>query len=126
MQNTKDKIVHNILAKTLRFGVVSSMGITIFGLIIYFIDASNHQYYFKDFVGDYKFNATAFAESLCRLEGTAIMFLGVLLLMITPILRIIFSIIGFVLIKDKRYVLVGLTTFLIIAISVMVGYLVIK
>lgn len=122
MPTEKDKIIYNILAKTLRVGVVLAMTITILGFIIYLFDENKHSYSFNKYVSDYKFNATTFGKSLSQLEGTAIMFLGVIILMLTPVARIILSIIGFSIIKDKRYILVGLTTLIIIALSILVGY----
>ncbi len=57
-----------------------------------------------------------------RLEGIAIIQLGILMLIFTPLLRIIFAMVGYFREKDYTYVVISLLVILIMVISFLMGY----
>ena len=121
MDHVSEKILSNIIVKTLRTGVVLSMTITVIGLVKYLLTSNNNRLNFSDFVTDYGFAFKTFREGLSHFDSISIMLLGVLALMLTPIARIFFSVIGFALIKDRLYVVVGTVTLTVIALSIIIG-----
>lgn len=63
-----------------------------------------------------------FWDSLCKGEGMAIIQLGILLLIFTPLMRIVFALIGYLKEKDYVYVVISSIVLAIMAISFLTGY----
>ena len=63
-----------------------------------------------------------FWETLCKGEGMAIIQLGILMLIFTPLMRIIFALIGYLKEKDYTYVIISSIVLAIMAISFFTGY----
>ena len=63
-----------------------------------------------------------FWETLCKGEGTAIIQLGILMLIFTPLMRIIFALIGYLKEKDYLYVVISSIVLIIMVISFVTGY----
>lgn len=62
---------------------------------------------------------TAVAKGISEGDGEAIIQLGVMLLIATPVARIVFSIIAFAREKDRLYILIGCIVLAIIIASVL-------
>lgn len=63
-----------------------------------------------------------FWASLMKGEGMAIIQLGILFLIFTPLVRIIFALIGYLKEKDYVYVVISLIVLAIMAVSFFTGY----
>lgn len=63
-----------------------------------------------------------FWNSLCKGEGMAIIQLGILLLIFTPLMRIVFALIGYLKEKDYVYVVISSIVLAIMAVSFFAGY----
>jgi len=63
-----------------------------------------------------------FWDTLCKGEGMAIIQLGILLLIFTPLMRIIFALIGYLKEKDYVYVVISSIVLAIMAVSFFTGY----
>lgn len=63
-----------------------------------------------------------FWDTLCKGEGMAIIQLGILMLIFTPLMRIIFALIGYLKEKDYTYVIISSIVLAIMAISFFTGY----
>lgn len=63
-----------------------------------------------------------FWSSLMKGEGMAIIQLGILFLIFTPLVRIIFALIGYLKEKDYVYVIISLIVLAIMAVSFFTGY----
>ena len=63
-----------------------------------------------------------FWKSLCNGEGMAIIQLGILILILTPLVRIIFALIGYLKEKDYVYVAISLIVLAIMSVSFLTGY----
>lgn len=114
-----DKDIQVILGTLLRVGVISSMTVVFVGGLIYLVSNSLH-------IVDYsKFDAgksglssiAAILVGLKSLDGSAIIQFGTLLLIFTPILRVVFSIFSFLIERDYLYVLIGLLVLCVILFS---------
>ncbi len=114
-----DKDIQIILGTLLRVGVISSMSVVFVGGLIYLV--GNH----KGIVDYGEFDAgksglssvQAIFRGLWHMDGAAIIQFGTLLLIFTPILRVVFSVFSFLIEKDYLYVLIGLFVLCVILFS---------
>ncbi|MFB6456621.1 DUF1634 domain-containing protein [Chitinophaga sp. Hz27] len=117
----KDKDLQLIIGKLLRYGVWSSMAIAIIGGIIYLSSHGQDIVHYPKFEeqdhGILDLLGSMFSD-LAAGRGSALILLGIMLLFATPILRVIFSLIGFILEKDKLYVVITLIVLMIIGVSI--------
>jgi len=114
-----DKDIQVILGTLLRVGVIASMIVVFIGGVIY-LSGYSHE------IIDYRvFNPSktvyssilAIFQGLSVLDGKAIIQFGTLLLIFTPVTRVVFSVFGFLIERDYLYVLIGLFVLGVILIS---------
>ncbi|ATP58808.1 hypothetical protein CPT03_21235 [Pedobacter ginsengisoli] len=104
-----DRDIQIILGTLLRVGVIASMSVILIGGLVYL--GSNH----SEIVNYSQFDSVKSGFSavsdifigLGDLKGSAIIQFGVLLLIFTPIMRVVFSIFSFLIERDYLYVLIG-------------------
>nr|WP_068892461.1 DUF1634 domain-containing protein [Pedobacter panaciterrae] len=104
-----DRDIQIILGTLLRVGVIASMAVVFIGGVVYL--AFNH----SEIVNYKQFDSVKSGFStisdiflgLGELKGSAIIQFGVLLLIFTPIMRVVFSIFSFLIERDYLYVLIG-------------------
>lgn len=104
-----DRDIQIILGTLLRVGVIASMTVVLIGGLVYL--AFNH----SEIVNYSQFNSVKSGFSsifdifigLGDLKGSAIIQFGILLLIFTPIMRVVFSIFSFLIERDYLYVLIG-------------------
>src|ERR1700744_825123 len=98
----KDKDIELFIGSLLRLGVLLSMAVVIAGGIIYLYRHGHTIIDYSVFKGepDFTRNVKAIFEGVITLKGRAIIQLGILLLIATPISRVLFSAIGFFVEKD--------------------------
>lgn len=104
-----DRDIQIILGTLLRVGVIASMTVVLIGGIVYL--AFNH----SEIVDYSQFDSVKAGFStisdifigLGGLKGSAIIQFGILLLIFTPIMRVVFSIFSFLIERDYLYVLIG-------------------
>jgi uncharacterized membrane protein len=104
-----DRDIQIILGTLLRVGVIASMTVVLVGGLVYL--TSNHSEivnYSQFDSGKSGFSTISkiFIE-LGELKGSAIIQFGILLLIFTPIMRVVFSIFSFLIERDYLYVLIG-------------------
>lgn len=113
-----------LIGKLLRYGVMLSCGITLFGGAIYLFQ--NHGAtiaHYKPIPDDLPFPGAEYylrelstmLPRVLALDGAAIIQLGVCVLIATPIIRVAFSAVAFLIEKDYLYVTI---TFIVLAIIV--------
>lgn len=114
-----DKDIQLILGTLLRVGVISSMTVVFIGGLIYlFFNHSNPIDYAQFNPGKSGFSSiSAIISGLKTMDGAAIIQFGTLLLIFTPIARVVFSIFSFLIERDYLYVLIGLMVLSIILYS---------
>jgi uncharacterized membrane protein len=106
-----DRRIELIIGMLLRLGVILAASIVLFGAIIYLIrNGAALLPDYKSFHGEAaQLRTVTGILSGCReFRGRAIIQLGVLFLIATPVARVIFSAVAFALEKDRLYVLLTL------------------
>jgi len=121
--NFKDKDMQAIIGWVLRLGVIFSMLIVTIGGVIYL---TRHGHSVADYsifrrVPDFVYPSNIINGILAN-RGRAIIQAGIILLIATPVLRIICSFIGFIIEKDYLYTAISLLVLLIILASMISGH----
>ncbi|PQL92439.1 DUF1634 domain-containing protein [Apibacter adventoris] len=103
-----ERDVELYIGKLLRYGVILSSIITILGGIIYVSQHPHEVPNFKTFTGapEYLRELSTIFPKVLQFDGLAIIQLGVAVLIATPILRIVFSILAFAIEHDYMYVII--------------------
>jgi uncharacterized membrane protein len=108
-----------VIGKTLRFGTFASCAITLLGGAIYLFRSDVIPDYSPEhFSGtdSYLRGISGILPRIMEADGAAIIQLGVIVLIATPVVRVLFSAIAFLLEKDGLYVgITLLVLFLIVA-----------
>lgn len=124
-----EKDVELYIGKLLRYGVILSCAITLFGGIVYlyqnhgvipdYSPVPSDQVFYG--VTDYLRELNTILPRILEFDGAAIIQLGVIVLIATPILRVAFSAIAFLIEKDYMYVVITLIVFAIIVLNMIFG-----
>jgi uncharacterized membrane protein len=106
----QDQDLEKIIGQLLRTGVLVSSAVVLAGGIVYLIRHGGQQPQFGTFHGepDKMKSPGPMWRAIRHGEGRPLIALGLLLLILTPIARIVFSIFGYLLEKDYLYVLITL------------------
>jgi uncharacterized membrane protein len=124
MKKFKDTDMQLLLGQVLRSGTVVSISVVFLGGMLYLYRHGHAVANYKTFVGIPKF-VRHFPEiiyGVLNIKGQAIIQTGIILLIATPILRVICSAIGFVLEKDYMYVGISILVLFIIFMSMLSGH----
>ncbi len=116
---TSDKDTQQIIGTLLRVGVLLAMVVVLVGGVIYIISDGSARADYSNFVPGNS-SLTSFAsiiDGLLAFDGKAIIQCGILLLIFTPISRVILSVVSFFLERDYLYVAIGLVVLTIIMFS---------
>ena len=126
LSKIKDSDIQLAISKVLRYGVYSALFFAGIGGVVYLYRHGNEQVgsQYKRFVE----KDDRFFDYVHRVytgtvqgKGRDVIALGILLLLATPTVRVLFSLLGYTLEKDKMYIVVTLVVLAIIAVSVMGG-----
>lgn len=110
-----DKQMSSVMGSLLRVGVVVSALLVVLGGLLFFIQHPHDTFNYSDFKGEparFKKVNLIIQESL-NFRGRSIIQLGLILLIATPVARVIFSLLGFLFEKDWTYVII---TFIVLTI----------
>ncbi len=120
----KDTDIQTLIGRVLRVGMVLSISIVFFGGIFFIYRHGHSIPDYRVFKGIPPFLQTtgSLLHAAAQFKGQAIIQLGIILLVATPILRVVFSAIGFALERDYLYVGISLLVLLIIFASMMSGH----
>jgi uncharacterized membrane protein len=123
MSKLKDTDIQTIIGWVLRTGVFLSVGICVFGAAIYLFRHGHDVANYHDFKGVPPFvQLSEILKSVIALRGRAIIQCGILLLIATPIIRVMCSAIGFVIERDYLYTGITLLVLAIIFFSMLSGH----
>lgn len=119
----RDKDIQQLIGKQLRLGVILSSAIVLVGGIIYLVRHGHEQPSYGSFTGvrEGLDNLPGIWQGVLENKGMNIIQLGVVLLIATPIIRIAFSVIAFLLEKDYLYVVLTLVVLGVIMFSMSGG-----
>lgn len=121
---TKNKItdydMESVMGTLLITGVIISAALVVFGGIIYLYQNGFSYPHFKTFRSEPSSlrSVKQIIKGVGNLDSLSIIQLGLLLLIATPVSRVIFSIIGFLFEKDYLYVIISLIVLIILAYSI--------
>ncbi|MDB4923237.1 DUF1634 domain-containing protein [Mucilaginibacter sp.] len=119
-----DQDIERLIGLQLRFGVIIASLIVLIGGLIYLKQSGAQAVpHYHSFTGA-KAGFTSLGEifkGVCKVNAKGIIELGVVVLIITPILRIAFSLVGFIIEKDKLYTWITLTVLAIMMASIFGG-----
>lgn len=119
----QDKDVELALGKLLRWGVVLSSIVVLTGGIIYLSRNAGslpHYHSFRGLLLPFHDLSDIF-KGIAEGNGRAIIQSGIILLIATPVARVLFSIIGFIKEQDWLYVLIASIVLAIIITSMLLG-----
>ncbi|WP_299181769.1 DUF1634 domain-containing protein, partial [uncultured Chryseobacterium sp.] len=114
-----DVDLNRSVGNLLRLGVILSVTTSLIGFIKLFLEGFKmpKDYSFLNMGTSSEKVWGQFWNSLCKGEGMAIIQLGILLLIFTPLMRIIFALIGYLKEKDYTYVIISSIVLVIMIIS---------
>ena len=106
MKKVRDEDLERIIGQLLRYGVLLSSLVVLAGGVVYLIRHGRQLPQYGTFYGepDKMKQPGPMWKAILRGEGRPLIALGLLLLIATPIARILFSIVGYLLEKDYLYV----------------------
>ena len=106
----------------LRIGVIASVVTSLAGFIKLFSEGFSmpDDYRMLEISGDHIWQN--FWNSLIKFEGMAVIQLGILMLIFTPLVRILFALIGYLKEKDYTYVIISLIVLAIMLFSFLMGF----
>jgi len=122
-KNIQDVDMQAFIGKMLRTGVTLSACVTVLGGLMYIF---RHNALIPDYrnftkVGEQYISLADIFKGVAEFRARAIIQLGVLLLIATPIARVIFSVVAFLLEKDYLYTIITLIVLGIICFSIVGG-----
>jgi uncharacterized membrane protein len=122
VKSWNDEQMRIIMGSLLRIGVVSSAIIVLLGGILFFIQHPGETFDYNIFKGEparLKQIQTILRETI-ELRSRAVIQSGILLLIATPLARVLFSLLGFIAEKDWIYVLITLIVLIILGLSLFI------
>lgn len=123
-KNIHDKDLALIIGNIMRWGVIISLSLTFLGGVVYLLEHPSETISYKEFIEKDYSVAEIFSRTftgLLSFDGEALIMLGILLLFSTPVIRVLFSLFGFILEKDKLYIIITLIVLAIIFVSITGG-----
>ena len=115
----QERDIQIILGTLLRVGVIVAMLVVLLGGVMYLVDYHSLQVDYSQFtpLTNTFSSLEAILIGLKTMDSKAVIQLGTLLLIFTPITRVVFSIFSFLIEKDYMYVMIGLFVLTVIVIS---------
>lgn len=108
-ENFDDRRMEIIMGRLLQVGVLLAATVVLAGEILYLLQRAHGRSDYRVFVAQpvRLRHPAAMLRGIARGDASAVIDLGILLLVATPICRVIFAVIAFVLEKDRLYVAVS-------------------
>ncbi|AHF16731.1 DUF1634 domain-containing protein [Niabella soli] len=123
--NFTDKTLQTIIGNLLRYGVLLALTVAAIGGGFYLSRHAHETVHYEQFIEQDKNLgqlAKEIVEGLKAGSGRSIIFAGIIILFLTPALRLVLSLFSFLAEKDYLYVAITLIVIAIIATSVILGY----
>jgi uncharacterized membrane protein len=119
MSPQKDLRLENAMGRMLQVGVTVATLVVLLGGVLYLKQFSGPMPDYRGFhgaPGRYE-NVVGILAGARGFDSQSVIELGILLLIATPICRVIFGVVGFSLLKDRFYALVSVTVLIILLLS---------
>ncbi len=121
----QEKDFQKLIGNLLRYGVWMSLAVALSGGIIYLTGHAQETVHYGTFTENDRSIFEVVADVLSgvsQADGVSVIFLGVLLLFLTPVLRMVLSLFSFIKEKDTKYVCITLLVMGIIGMSIALGF----
>jgi uncharacterized membrane protein len=114
-----DRSLERVIGNLLRIGVLTAAAVVLIGGILYLREYGGSRPAYHTFHGESLElrSVSAVFRDLSSLKSPAIIQFGLLLLVFTPIARVVFSAVGFALERDKLYVALTLVVLAVLLYS---------
>ena len=124
MHKLTDQQVDEIIGNILRISVIVAAIIVLAGGILYLIQYGGNSPEYHLFKGEPKSLRTisGILKEVLTLDAYGIIQIGLLLLIATPVARVIFSVFAFILQRDSIYVVVTLIVLTVLIYSILGGH----
>ena len=114
-----DRRLERIIGQLLRAGVLLAAAIVASGGASYLLQHHSDRVNYRTFVagGQSACTLPGIVQSAAHLDSEGLIQFGLLLLIATPVARVVIALVGFALERDRLYTLVSLIVLLILALS---------
>jgi uncharacterized membrane protein len=118
-----DARMEYIMGRLLQVGVLLAASVVLVGGVMYVLAHAGETANYRVFVGHPAGvrRLPALVGGITRGDASAVIQLGILLLVATPICRVIFAVIGFILERDRLYVAVSLVVLAVLLFGMLRG-----
>lgn len=125
-QEWYEQRMENTIANLLRAGVLLSALVVIAGAVLYLGAHPRTRVSYRTFVGapEYLRNVPGIVHSAFSGQARSLMQLGLLLLIATPVARVVFSIFAFAVERDRMYVIFTLVVLAVLLYSLFGSFLI--
>ena len=123
MKRMSDPVLENLIGNLLRSGVLLAAAIVFIGGVMYLAHSGHelvHYSAFQPAAGELRF-INSIVHGAFDLQSGAVIQLGVVLLIITPIARVALAMVGFWLERDRLYTAVSAIVLAVLFVSLMWG-----
>ena len=109
MANFDDQRMESIMGLLLRFGVVLASTVVLAGGAFYIEDHRGQRVNYRTFTAHpiSLLHPGAWADGIAHGDAASIIYVGILLLILTPIVRVAFALVGFAIERDRLYMAVS-------------------
>ncbi|HEY3703538.1 MAG TPA: DUF1634 domain-containing protein [Terracidiphilus sp.] len=116
-----DRRLEITMGNLLRIGVLVAAGLVTIGALIYLAQHFNDHTSFRSFTEESADLRTVggIVKLAARMDSRGLIQLGLLLLIATPVARVVFAVVGFALERDKLYVLVSCIVLAVLIVSLL-------
>lgn len=116
-----DRRLETLIGNLLRIGVLSAAALVLLGGTAYLARSGAQSVTYKAFIPGPQSQRTlgGIVTSAAHLQSEGLIQLGLLLLIATPIARVVFAAVGFALERDRLYTVVSLIVFVILIFSLL-------
>jgi len=114
-----DRHLETIIGRVLQFGVLLAAAVVAAGAALYLLQHHSDHANYRHFVagGPGIETLPGIIQSAAHLNSEGIIQIGLVLLILTPVARVIMAIVGFSMEKDRMYAVISLIVLLILAYS---------
>jgi uncharacterized membrane protein len=118
-----DEQLASIIGNLLRFAVMVAAAFVLFGGILYLMKYGTDLPDYRVFHGEPRDlrSMSGIIQEVLDFRRRGLIQLGLLLLMLTPVARVLFSLVAFVLQRDRAYVVITLIVFGVLIFSLILG-----
>ncbi len=118
-----DAKMEYVMGRLLQVGVLLAATVVLAGGVMYVIAHAGAQSNYRVFVASPVVlrHPNALLNAILRGDASAIILLGILLLVATPICRVIFAVVGFAIERDRLYVAISLIVLTVLLFGMLRG-----